>query len=67
MKYKWTIISLLASFFIYLPIWIFMMYRILKTIKADDLTWFLFWVYIPLVFIVTILLKISEVETKELK
>lgn len=30
-----------------LPIWFYVLYQILSAVGASELTWFLFWVYIP--------------------
>jgi hypothetical protein len=30
-----------------LPIWFYLIYSILVAIDASELTWFLFWVYLP--------------------
>ena len=29
------------------PIWFYLIYRILESIQASELMWFLFWVYVP--------------------
>ncbi len=38
----------MVKVFIRLPIWYYLLYMILKAIEADKLTWFLFWVYVPI-------------------
>jgi hypothetical protein len=30
-----------------LPIWFYLIYSILLAVDASELTWFLFWVYLP--------------------
>ena len=31
-----------------LPVWLFLMYKVLAAVGASDLMWFLFWLYVPL-------------------
>lgn len=38
------------------PIWYYLLYKILQAVKASDLMWFLFWVYLP-VGIILIMVK----------
>ena len=37
----------LITVFITLPVWFYILYQILTAINASELTWFLYWVYIP--------------------
>lgn len=48
----------ILALFISTSIWYYILYQILVAIKASELTWFLFWVYVPVGFIVSILAKI---------
>lgn len=34
------------------PIWYYLMYKILQGVNASDLMWFLYWVYVPVAFVV---------------
>lgn len=43
-----------------LPIWLFLLYRILVRSGAGELDFFLFWVYIPVIFIATILIRLAD-------
>ncbi len=52
-------VSLLVSL-LGLPIWMYFIYRVLNIIQADELTWFLFWMYIPLIFVITVLSKLVD-------
>lgn len=52
----------LLSIFITLPIWFYLLYKILKMVGATELMMFLFWVYVPFSFLVSILTKIGEDE-----
>ena len=44
---KLKIINGLLAIFVGLPIWFYILYQILDAINASELTWFLFWVYLP--------------------
>jgi hypothetical protein len=55
------IIYALLTLFITIPIWYFLLYTILVDIKADRLTWFLYWVYIPVGLFASILERIANV------
>lgn len=37
----------LVGFLITAHIWFYLLYQILTAINASELTWFLFWVYVP--------------------
>lgn len=54
------VIAGLISMFITLPIWYFLFYKILEAVNASELMWFLFWVYVPISVLVSIIAKISE-------
>lgn len=41
----WTALTLRA--FLTLPIWFYLVYKILLAVDATELMWFLFWVYVP--------------------
>jgi len=47
------------SLFIVMPIWFFLLYRILDAVNATELTWFLYWVYIPVTILAGVLVKLS--------
>lgn len=52
----------LLALFIVLPIWYFLLYRILVAVNASELMWFLFWVYLPVAILVQIITKIVEAQ-----
>ena len=52
----------LLSLFIILPIWYFLLYRILEAVNATELMWFLYWVYLPVSVFASILIKLSGKE-----
>ena len=43
-----------------LPIWYYLIYKLLEAAPATELMWFLFWVYVPAGLLVNILTKIAE-------
>lgn len=55
-------ISLLLGLLVVLPIWYYLLYVILVAINATNLTWFLFWVYVPVGMFVAVLSKLYEKE-----
>ena len=42
-----------------MSIWFYMLYSILVAISATELQWFLFWAYIPVTLIVTMLAHVA--------
>jgi len=50
------------SLFIVMPIWFFLLYRILDAVNAAELTWFLYWIYIPAAVLASVLVKLSGKE-----
>ena len=51
--YKIKVFSGLLALFIVLPIWFYLIYQILSAIEVNELTWFLFWIYVPISMFVT--------------
>ena len=56
--------SLFMAIFISLPIWFYLLYKILEAVQATELMWFLYWIYIPSVIIGTILARAFEEQKK---
>lgn len=52
-------ISGIIAIFITLPIWFFLLYRILEAVNASELMWFLYWIYVPATILVGVLMKIA--------
>ncbi len=50
----------LLALFISLPLWMFLLYRILDAVHANELTWFLYWVYVPVTILVSAIAKLAE-------
>ena len=55
---KKTKVSIILSLLIELPIWFYLIYWILFQLHPDRLIWFLFYIYVPVVIITSILSKI---------
>ena len=47
---------------IYLPISMFLSYKILELIQASELMWFIYWMLVPFAFVVGIVTKLAEWE-----
>lgn len=43
-----------------IPIWLYLLFRILVAIEATPVMWLLFWVYVPAAIIVRIIQSIIE-------
>ena len=41
------ILASLLALFITLPIWYYLLYKILVLVNATELMWFLYWIYLP--------------------
>ena len=44
--------------FISLPIWFYLLYKILEAVQASELMWFLYWVYLPANIFITHVVKL---------
>ena len=60
MNKKIVLIYGFISILILLPIWLYLMYFLLKNSPADRLVWFLFWLYVPLSIITGVLAAIMK-------
>ena len=50
----------ILTVFIQLPIWYYLLYKVLEASHATELTWFLFWIYIPLGLFIGIVTKMVQ-------
>lgn len=62
---KW--ITTIIAIFITLPIWFYLLYKILEMIQATELMWFLFWVYIPFSIVVLVVKSVIDVNERNMK
>jgi hypothetical protein len=42
----------IAALFVTLPIWFYLLYKVLWMLGASELMWFLYWIYIPATILV---------------
>lgn len=56
------LISAIVYTLIALPLALFLQYKILVTINASELMWFVFWIYAPIAVVVTVVFKLLENE-----
>ena len=53
-------ISAILTILVVMPIWYYLIYQLLARAHASELMWFLYWVYLPVGFLVQVLAKIAE-------
>jgi hypothetical protein len=53
------VIALLVYMFIGAPIWYYLVYKVLESVNASELMWFLYWVYTPVTILSAIIVKVS--------
>jgi hypothetical protein len=57
-------IAISIAFTINLPIWFYLLYRILQAVGASELMWFLYWVYVPFSMFVGGVTKLAELDER---
>lgn len=50
----------ILTVFVTMPIWFFLLYRILEAVNASELMWFLYCAYVPTSILVGVLTKAIE-------
>lgn len=48
------------SVFVVAPIWYYLLYKILQSVGASELMWFLYWVYLPVAILAAVVTKIAD-------
>ena len=43
-----------------LPIWYYLLYKVLEMVGASEVMWLLYWVYMPVGIVAHLLFKLSE-------
>lgn len=43
-----------------LPIWFYLLYKVLVLVNATELMWFLYWIYLPVTFLVATLSELAK-------
>jgi hypothetical protein len=57
------IVAALLTVLVQIPIWFYLVYKILVMVNATELMWFLYWIYVPasmLTSIISNLLRAKE-------
>jgi hypothetical protein len=54
------VIVLLLYVFVSAPIWYYLAYKVLESVNASELMWFLYWVYTPVTILSAIIVKVSS-------
>jgi len=60
MKNGFILFAGMLATFLGLPMWFYLLYKILEAVNASDLMWFIFWCYIPVTVIISIAGRIAE-------
>ena len=50
----------LLSRFVVIPIWFYLMFSILSRVGATDVMWLLYWVYVPISALASILIELAK-------
>ena len=61
-KQKTGCIGAVLQVLIVSPIWLYLLYSVLKAIEATDLQWLLFWIYVPVCILTGIIRAIATVD-----
>ena len=61
---KGKLIGSLLTALVTTPIWLYLLYKILKAVSASELMWFLYWIYVPVLFI-AIMIFLATTEDKK--
>ena len=56
------IIMVLLFLFSTGPIWYYLLYKILQAVNASELMWFLYWIYLPVTIVGTLIAKLTDNE-----
>jgi hypothetical protein len=57
---KLRIFLVVLASFVSMPIWFYLLYKILVAVNATELMFFLYWVYVPVTFLVSFIAKLFE-------
>lgn len=53
-------IGVLIGFMISMPIWFYLLYKILVAVNASDLMWFMYYAYIPATFLAAAIMQLAK-------
>lgn len=54
------VVSGILAIFVLLPIWYYLLYKILVLVNATEVMFFLFWVYLPVSLFINLIAKLTE-------
>lgn len=54
------VLGLMLGIFVTTPIWFYLLYKILESVNASELMWFLYIAYIPTTIICSIIITLSD-------
>lgn len=54
------LVGLLGWLFITLPIYLYLLYKILEAVQATELMWFLYWAYLISATILGLIVKLTD-------
>ena len=54
------VLGILIGLFISVPIWFYLLFQILVAVDANELMWFLYWIYLPATIFGSIAAKLTE-------
>jgi len=57
---KLNVVSAILGVLICMPIWFFLLHRILEAVNASELMWFLYWVYVPVSLAVGVISRMLD-------
>lgn len=58
------VIAAIVTLCVSLPLYLYLLYKILVHIDAPELMWFLFYAYVPVVFVSSLLYRLYEESKK---
>ena len=59
---KYHIISMILGLLISMPIWFYLLYKILQFVNATEVMWLLYWIYVPSSILISIISKVADME-----
>lgn len=62
---KARIISGVLTVCLVMPIWYYLLYKILVAVNASELMWFLYWIFVPVGLVTSILSRVVEKENEK--
>ena len=45
----------ILQFLVITPMWMYLLYQILTRVNATDLMWFVYWAYVPMMFVAIVM------------